>query len=473
MILRTLIAEPDRATADAWRTALEADGHRVTIARSGTEFESAARSPFDLAVVDARALGKEEASLVDFLRGRSPHARIILTYEPADMDLALRLQQRTMAFPVRKPLPASELAAHVRRLAQATAPAMAGLPDEADDRPFEFEGLVGRSLALRRIIRLAAKVAPTDSTVVLTGETGSGKEVIARVIQRRSRRADGPFVTVNCGAIPANLVESELFGHKKGAFTDATTDKKGLLEIAHGGTILLDEIGDLPLQAQVKLLRAIEESEIRRVGDTQPIRTDARVIAATNKDLQKEVEAGRFREDLWFRLNVVQIHLTPLRERMDDIPPLLLHFLRESDARFGKPAVGFSREALGIISRYPFPGNIRELRNLVEHAVVMADQPEIRVEDLPIHVVAAASRDRLLEAPGTARPVAHHAVTTPGPLPAALLPEPDFKTLAEMEKEWITWTLRKLDGNQTEVAKKLGISRSTLWRKIKEYGIEL
>src|SRR6185503_17762304 len=287
-----------------------------------------------------------------------------------------------------------------------------------------------------------------------------------------SRRADRPFITVNCGAIPENLVESELFGHKRGAFTDAVQDKKGLLELAHQGTILLDEIGELPVGAQVKLLRALDELEIRRVGDTTPIRVDARVLAATNRNLFAEVQAGRFREDLWFRLNVVQIHLPPLRERRYDIPVLLRLFLNDANRKFKKSVVGLAPDALGILGRYEFPGNVRELRNIVEHGVVMADREILRVEDLPVQVVASASsRHRLLtkQVDGQVQPRSEPG--TGGPAGMEPGSATGFKTLAEAEKELIRWTLERLQGNQTEVAKRLGISRSTLWRKIKEYGL--
>ena len=462
MPLRTLIAEPDRGVAEGWREALEADGHRVTLAQSGGEFETASRSSWDLAVIDVRVLGQEEASLLHFLRTRSPRAQVVLTAAPQDAELALRAARSTASVSLLKPIRAADLVVVLRKLAAAGSAAHEPTPAEGDDSPFLYQGVVGRSSAVRRVLRLAAKVAPTDSSVVITGETGVGKELVARLIQRLSRRADGPFVTVNCGAIPPQLVESELFGHKRGSFTDAVADKKGLFEIAHGGTMLLDEVGELPLPALVKLLRTLEDLEIRRVGDTVPIRADVRVLAATNRDLAEDVRQGRFREDLWFRLNVVQIHIPALRERTEDVPPLLLHFLAEANRRFAKNTAGFSPEALSVIGRYDFPGNIRELRNLVEHAVVMADHQLVRIEDLPLQVVTGASRDRLLAGPAGRTS-----------FPGAGAPEPggEFKTIAQAEKDLIEWTLRKLGGNQTEVAKRLGISRSTLWRKIKEYSI--
>ncbi|MEK7765851.1 MAG: sigma-54 dependent transcriptional regulator, partial [bacterium] len=303
---------------------------------------------------------------------------------------------------------------------------------------------------------LVAKVAPTDSPVIITGETGTGKELVGRVIQRLSRRSDRPYVTVNCGAIPAALVESELFGHKRGSFTDAVADKKGLFEIANGGTLLLDEIGELPLAAQVKLLRTLEDMEIRRVGDTSPIRVDVRVLAATNRDLLEEIKKGAFREDLWYRLNVIQIHLPPLRDRREDLAVLLRWFLNEANRKFRKSVIAVAPEALTVLGAYAFPGNVRELRNVVEHAVVMAERDTIRREDLPVHVVASSTRQRLL-----------------GSSVAVPPPAGGFRTLADAERDLIRETLARLEGNQTEAAKRLGISRSTLWRKIKEYQISV
>jgi len=466
---RILLADQDEGATGPWRAALEREGYSVTLAPTGPEaFEASSRAQFDYAVIDARLLEGAEASLLHFLLSRSPAIRLVIVSTPADAAQAMRAGQQVAALSLLKPVRAEDLTVVLNKL-RASAGEEEATPAEAGGAPFVFHGVVGQSAIMRRVLRLAAKVAPTDSTVIITGETGTGKELVARVIQQLSRRADKPFITVNCGAIPANLVESELFGHKRGAFTDAVQDKKGLLEMAHQGTILLDEIGELPLGAQVKLLRALDQLEIRRVGDTAPIRVDARVLAATNRDLFAEVQAGRFREDLWFRLNVVQIHLPPLRERREDIPALLRLFLNEANRKFNKTVVGLAPEALGILGRYEFPGNVRELRNVVEHGVVMADREVLRVEDLPVQVVAGSTKHRLLTRQHGAPTISveGQVVGDAGPAVGA----EGYKTIAEAEKELIRWTLQKLDGNQTEVAKKLGISRSTLWRKIKEYGL--
>jgi DNA-binding NtrC family response regulator len=458
MAFRILLAESDRDAVQILKPALESEGYQVRIAASAEEaMDAASHSPFEFFILEVKMLGTEEMSLLHFIRTRSPQARLILISDPADAGIALRAAQQTAAISLLKPVRPDDLLTVLSKIRSVRTEEEEAPRDDIAS-PFEFQGMTGGSVIMRRVLRLAVKVAPTDTTVIITGETGTGKEMVARVIQRLSRRAERPFVTLNCGAIPENLVESELFGHKRGAFTDAVADKKGLMEMANLGTLLLDEISELPLAAQVKLLRSIEDMEIRRVGDVNSVRIDVRVLAATNKDLQELVRNGRFREDLWFRLNVIQIHLPPLRDRREDIPPLMRHFLNEANRRFAKNVVAVAPDALAVIAHYDYPGNVRELRNVIEHAVVMADHGTIRTQDLPVAVVAGASRHRLIGQSGA---------TVPAPGPSG----GDFKTLSQAEKELIQWTLGKLAGNQTEVARKLGISRSTLWRKIREYGV--
>jgi transcriptional regulator with PAS, ATPase and Fis domain len=303
---------------------------------------------------------------------------------------------------------------------------------------------------MRRVLELVHKVAPTDSTVLLTGETGTGKEVLANLVHRISPRRDRAFVALSCAALPETLLESELFGYKKGAFTGANSDKKGLFEEADHGTIFLDEVSEMALMTQVKLLRVLQDGELRRVGDTVTRRVNVRVIAATNKDLREQINRGTFREDLYFRLNVVQIHLPPLRDRMDALPNLIEHFLGMFSRKQRKRITGLDESARALLENYHYPGNIRELENILEHAVIMADGPVIRAHDLPDHV--RFRRERLA-------------------LPK--MSEPDFVTLQQMEKQLIIDTLVKCNGNQTVAAHKLGVSRSTLWRKVKLHGINL
>jgi DNA-binding NtrC family response regulator len=311
---------------------------------------------------------------------------------------------------------------------------------------------------MQRIFRLVSKVAPTDSTVLLLGESGTGKELIARSLHLQSRRAQGPFVPVNVGAIPETLVESELFGHARGAFTGAAGERAGLVEQADGGTLFLDEIGDMPLTAQVKLLRTLERNEVRRLGDNVERVVNVRVIAATHRDLQAEIAAGRFREDLYYRLNVVQIELPPLRERREDIGLLAAYFLERVGRREGRTRLAFSPEAEALIDRYDYPGNVRELENAIEHALAVGEGDTITAADLP----SAFRSPRLL--PGGR---AHAAAAVAG---EAAVPREQW-SLAAIEKEHIERVLALHRGNATGAAKQLGISRTTLWRKLRQYGL--
>jgi DNA-binding NtrC family response regulator len=270
------------------------------------------------------------------------------------------------------------------------------------DKPDSFlQDIVGASPKMQRIFRLVSKVAPTDSTVLLLGESGTGKELVARLIHVQSRRAHGPFVPVHIGAIPESLIENELFGHARGSFTGATAERVGLVEQADGGTLFLDEVGDMPAASQVKLLRTLERSEVRRLGENDERVVNVRVVAATHRDLPAEMAAGRFREDLYHRLNVVQIHLPPLRERREDIGLLASYFLDRTASRAGRTGAQFTPEAMALLERYDYPGNVRELENAIEHAVTVGEGLRIRAEDLP----AAIRTPRLLRAgTGGARP---------------------------------------------------------------------
>jgi len=303
-----------------------------------------------------------------------------------------------------------------------------------------FEEIVGRSPALQRVLRQIEQVAPTDTTVLITGETGTGKELVARAIHTHSRRRDRPLVSVNCGAISPGLVESELFGHEKGAFTGALTRKVGRFELADGGTIFLDEIGDLPLDLQVKLLRVLQEGEIERVGGTRSLKVDVRVIAATHQDIQRAVAEGRFRADLYYRLNVFPIHTPALRERRDDIPTLAAHFLAQYAARYRKAIDGISADAMRALLAHPWPGNVRELAHTLERAVLMARGSEIAERDLGLHAAA----------------------------PARAAASPDDMTLEEAEQWFIRKTLARHSGNVNQAAEALGMSRSALYRRLQQ-----
>jgi DNA-binding NtrC family response regulator len=318
---------------------------------------------------------------------------------------------------------------------------------------------------MQRIFRLVSKVALTDSTVLITGESGTGKELVARSIHLQSRRSAGPFVPVNVGAIPETLVESELFGYARGAFSGAAADRRGLVEEADGGTLFLDEIGEMPLLAQVKLLRTLESNEVRRLGENQARLVDVRVVAATNRDLPGEVAAGRFREDLYYRLNVVHIDVPSLRERREDVGLLASYFLERAAARSERGEFAFSPEARAMLERYDYPGNVRELENAIEHAVAVADGTTILPSDLPATFASPRllPREAATAARGAEGPAAH--------VHAGHDAERDTWSLADVEREHIRRVLRRHRGNSTAAAQQLGISRTTLWRKLREYGL--
>jgi DNA-binding NtrC family response regulator len=322
---------------------------------------------------------------------------------------------------------------------------------------------------MQRLLRLVARVAPTDSTVLVLGESGTGKELVARSLHLLSRRAQGPFVPVNVGALPESLVESELFGYARGAFTNASGERTGLVEEADRGTLFLDEIGDMPLPAQVKLLRTLESGEVRRLGENSPRMVDVRVVAATHRDLTAMVAEGRFREDLYYRLNVVQLELPPLRERREDIGLLSSYFLDRAARRQGRGSLEFSREAMALLEKYDYPGNVRELENAIEHAVTLSEGRTLTPADLP----AAIRSPRLLPRTaasaaegdgGPASAAAEHAL-------AAMLAARDRLSLDEVSREHVVRVLERHRGNATAAARQLGLSRTTMWRLLKRWGV--
>ena len=329
--------------------------------------------------------------------------------------------------------------------------------------------IVGASARMQRLLKLVARVAPTDSTVLLLGESGTGKELVARSLHVLSKRAQGPFVPVNVGALPESLVESELFGHARGAFTNAAGERAGLVEEADGGTLFLDEIGDMPLSAQVKLLRTLENNEVRRIGENAPRMVDVRVVAATNRDLQTLVATGRFREDLYYRLNVVQLELPPLRERREDIGLLASYFLERATRRPGQAPLHFTAEAMALLQRYDYPGNVRELENAIAHAVAVSEGDALGPADLP----TAIRSPRLLSPPAVAdSPRVGGAETALiEKTLAAAQAERDALSLEDVTRTHTLRVLERHHGNATAAAKQLGVSRTTLWRMLRRWGV--
>lgn len=315
------------------------------------------------------------------------------------------------------------------------------------DEKFKYENIVGKNKEIKQIINVLESVAQTDSSVLITGESGTGKELAARAIHLNSSRRTGPFAAVNCSAFAESLIESELFGHEKGAFTGAVKSKVGRFELANGGTLFLDEIGDLSITVQTKLLRVLETREIERVGSNKSIKIDTRIIAATNKDLEKEIEAGRFREDLYYRINVMNIQLPPLRARKDDLPILVNHFIEKFNEKFNRNIKHFSSSAFDILMDYNWPGNIRELENVIEHCFVLCDSDIIQIEHLPKRL--REGEFKTLQGSGTN----------------------NFNHIKDAERNIIINTLKKHNGNRTKTAEELKIHPTTLWRKMKKFNL--
>lgn len=404
------------------------------------------REVFDVLLLDLDLVGEGDLELISFIERQSPATQIILIYDESQIEQAIEGIRRGAFFYLPKSCQPSDVALIVDKalMASHTLAQVHAYEQNA------FEEMVGGSPAMTRVVELITKVAPTDSTVLLLGESGTGKEVMANTIHRLSPRRDNPFIAINCAALPEQLLESELFGHVKGSFTGAFADKSGLFEEADGGTIFLDEVGDTSPAMQAKLLRVLQNGEVRRVGDSTTRRVDVRVLAATNKDLVEAVSQKEFREDLYFRINVIQIVIPPLRERLDALPVLVKQFVKRFSNSYSKNVVQLDDHAWTLLRGYGYPGNIRELQSIIAHAVILCDGDTVGAVDLPDHV-------RFGTLPRLALPDATAESTLP--------------TLQQMEKRLIETALQRLQGNQTEVAKTLGISRSTLWRKIKEYDI--
>jgi two-component system response regulator AtoC len=449
-----LIVDDEESMRHLLAVILRDRGYEVRAVSNGQDAlkELAARD-YDLVLSDVRMPRMDGLALLREALRMHPDLTFIVMSAYGTHDTAIEAMKAGAYDYVGKPFRPDEVVLVLRkaeereRLARENRRLRRELAEE-----YRQDGLVGSSEALQEVMRQVRKVAPLKTTVLLTGESGTGKELVARALHELSPRASFPFVAVNCGAIPAELIESELFGHVRGAFTDASRDKKGLAAEADGGTLFLDEIGELPPALQVKLLRFLQDEEVRRVGDIRSEKVDVRVVAATARDLQRAVREGQFREDLFYRLHVVGIRLPPLRERPDDVPLLVEHFLAKyRRLRGDAPLAGVSPEALEALRSYRWPGNVRELEHVVERAVVLADGPEIREEDLP---------DELRAAPRPAPPVA---------LPAGTLSVK--RATRAVEEQLIRQALEQTGGNRTRAAELLELSYRALLYKIKEYGI--
>jgi len=442
------------------KRALEQEGYRVTAsADSGPALRALEGGEPALVLLDVR-LGREDGlEVLSGLRAANPAALVVMMTGHGTMDTAIEAMKRGAYDYLVKPLDLDEVSALIRRALGSRGRELRRL----EPSPEAEAAIVGKSARLQEIFKAVGRVAVTDATVLIEGESGTGKELVARVIHRHSPRASRPFVTVDCASIPANLLESELFGHERGAFTNAFTRRRGRFELAEGGTAFLDEVGELPLDLQAKLLRVVQERTVHRLGAVEPIEVDVRIIAATNRDLRRAVGEGRFREDLYYRLNVVSLVIPPLRERREDIPLLAEHFLAKHQPRLGRKEL--SREALDCLVRYDWPGNVRELDNLVQRLLVTAPGAVVHPPDLPPELTgrgrdrsADPALERLLEERLRGL-VAGLKGVGPGGLHATLLPL--------FERPLIRLALRETGGNQVRAARLLGIHRNTLRKRLR------
>jgi two-component system, NtrC family, response regulator AtoC len=449
---RVLVVDDEENLRLVLRTLLKKHGYEVEVADSG-ESALAALDSFDPDVIltDVRMPRMGGLDLLSALKAKQHPATVIVMSAYGNVDLAIDAMKAGAYDYVGKPFKPDEIVLALRKAEEREALRRENRAlKEQIHKDSQFESILAKSREMLDIFRTIAKIADFKTTVLVTGESGTGKELVARAIHARSSRKNAPFVAINCGAIPENLLESELFGHKRGAFTDASADRRGLFEEATGGTLFLDEIGELPLNLQVKLLRALQEETIRRLGDTKDVKVDVRIVTATHRDLSADVKAGRFREDLFYRINVLAIHVPPLRSRRDDVSLLIDHFITRNNARLGTNIRGVSSEGRKLMLEYPWPGNVRELENTIERAMVLADGDVLQVGDLP---------ERMREA---LDPVQAHLAS--GELSVK-------KTTAAIEQILIRRALQKTKGNRTRAADLLEISHRALLYKIKDYKI--
>jgi two-component system, NtrC family, response regulator HydG len=443
-----LIVDDEPAARTTLGILLRKRGHRVVQAEGAkAAANTLAEMAFDLVVTDLRMPDGDGLEVLRAARGHCPEASVILLTAYAGWESAKEAMRLGAFDYFEKGKEPDEFLHRVDKALEEK-----GLRRENENlrrqvrERYSLPGIIGHSKEMQQVLELVMRVAPTNATVLIQGESGTGKEVIAKAIHHASPRANNPFVAVNCGALPETLLESEIFGHVKGAFTGATGHKKGLFEEAHDGTFFLDEIGDMPLTLQVKFLRALQEGEVRRVGANQVTTVNVHVLAATNRDLAQLMLQGKFREDLYYRLNVIPVVLPPLRERREDIPALAEYFLERCGQKQGRP-LRLTATAVEQLLRYPWPGNVRELENAMERTAILARNDAIGPSELPPHIAAGA------------------------PLgPAPVLPRE--QTLGEMEKTHILQTLERYGWNHSRAAEALGIGRTSLWRKLKEYQIE-
>ena len=450
MPAKILVVDDEKDINDSLSFILEKEGYLVEQAENGkVAYDKILSSYYDLVITDIEMPMMKGTELLEKISAITPQTSVIMITAYGSLETTIKALRNGAQDYILKPIEFDEILIKIKRLFD-----MKNLISENQllrkeiQRTYDFSELVGKSLAMNKVFEMIQTVAETESTVLITGNSGTGKELVARAIHFNSKRKNKPFVAVNCGAISENLIESELFGHKRGAFTGAISDKEGYLKAADGGTLFLDEISEMPLQLQVKLLRVIQEKEITPVGTTYSIPINVRFVATTNKNLQNEVETGKFREDLFYRLNVVELNLPSLKERPEDIPILADHFVNKYRKEIGKNVKGIDSSAMRALLHYEWRGEVRELENIIERSVIFAKNEFITVEDLPqsMHLL----KDVLIpEKPGSLD---------------------DF--IKKVERGFILKSLETNNFDKDKVAKQLNLGLSTLYRKIKDYGLE-
>jgi two-component system, NtrC family, nitrogen regulation response regulator NtrX len=480
MAATVLVVDDEKNILLTLNQALQLAGYRTELAGTGQlALEVLAARPVDAVLLDVKLPDLDGLSVLERIAETRPGLPVIMMSGHGTIDTAVRATQLGARDFLEKPISRERLLVALRNALQHQA-ALAELTElRAEVGRFE---MVGKGPAMSRIYELIRRVAPSEGRVLITGENGTGKELVARAIHQHSRRKAGPFVKLNCAAVPHELIESELFGHERGAFTGAVSARRGKFELANEGTLFLDEVGDMPAAMQAKLLRVLQEGELERVGGAETLKVDVRVIAATNKDLEQEIAAGRFREDLYYRLNVVQVPCPPLRERKEDLPELAGSFLEEASARNGRRPLQLSVEALGVLAGYDYPGNVRELRNLVERVAILCEGPVIYGPEADALLPRGRLRSSATLGAPPPDPAQVATIASPGALALPSSPQgpPGFRPTVEKafrdqvddaEREIILHALAHTRDNVTEAARLLDLERGHFYKKMKALGI--
>jgi two-component system response regulator PilR (NtrC family) len=450
MAQRILVVDDEQIIRESLSFILKKEAYNVEEAANGKDaLAKHEANPFDIIITDIEMPEMKGVDLLKQIRQRTPQTLVVIITAFGSVETAVLALREGAADYILKPINFDDLLYRVKKLCDYHALIVENsLLRQELQRTYDFDQIIGQSTPMKKVFEVIKRVAHSEGTVLITGKSGTGKEIVARAIHYNSPRREKRFLPINCGAIVDTLFESELFGHKKGSFTGATVDKEGLLKVAEGGTVFLDEVSEIPIQLQVKLLRALEQREITPVGMTEPIKIDVRIIAATNRDLRKEVENGRFRDDLYYRLNVVEIDLPSLKERPDDVPILAQHFLDAFKKQMSKPIQGFTNEAMRSLLQYQWKGEVRELENVIERAVIFCDEDFIGIEHLPEYMRPTDEIPSVASGHGTLK-----------------------DAVRSFERQFIQQTLSVCGQNKETAAKILGVSLSSLYRKIEELQI--